>query len=134
MRTIIIVGCAAAIALFMAASPASAQGRKLSDAELDRVSGGSSTTQSPKAATSFSFQGQAGKTHTVKGTGMIVVDESKLPLVSSKLLLQDNAQQNLRSLVNIVAVNSKVQVLVNLNVNINSTVGTVHQGNAALGN
>jgi len=54
-------------------------------------------------------------------------------LLSSKLILQDNAQQNLRSLVNIVAVNSKVQVLVNLNININSTVGAVHQANVSLG-
>jgi hypothetical protein len=45
------------------------------------------------------------------------------------LSLNGNAQQNLSSLVNINAVNSQVNVLLNLNVNINSTVGTLTQAN-----
>jgi len=45
------------------------------------------------------------------------------------LTLNGNAQQNLSSLININAVNSKINVLLNLNVNINSTVGTIIQSN-----
>lgn len=45
------------------------------------------------------------------------------------LTLNGSAQQNLSSLININAVNSKVNVLLNLNVNINSTVGTIIQTN-----
>jgi hypothetical protein len=43
--------------------------------------------------------------------------------------LGGNAQQNLSSLININAVNSTINVLLNLNVNINSTVGTILQSN-----
>jgi hypothetical protein len=132
MRAMILV-CIAAILLLSAAKPAIAQGRKLSDADLDKVSAGGKPSENPGGAVQFSFEGRAGSSHTVQGTGSISVKEGALPLISSNLLLQDDAQQNLRSLVNIVAVNSKVQVLVNLNININSTVGAVHQANASLG-
>ena len=49
----------------------------------------------------------------------------------ANLNLQDHAQENLRSLVNINAVQSMVQVLLNLNVSINSSVGSISQGNIA---
>ena len=130
--------CIGAIALLGAASPAAGQAHKLTDTELDKVTAGSAANNS-SVPTTFSFEGQAGSSHTVKGTGMIAVKEDKLPLptpaptLTSNLLLRDNAQQNLRSLVNIVALNSKVQVLINLNVSINSTVGAVHQANSSLG-
>jgi hypothetical protein len=130
---VMIMGCIAAMLLLSAARPAVAQGRKLSDGDLDKVSAGSTGSQNSGGAMQFSFEGRAGSSHTVKGNGSISVKEGALPQISSNLLLQDNAQQNLRSLVNIVAVNSKVQVLVNLNISINSTVGAVHQANAALG-
>jgi len=45
------------------------------------------------------------------------------------LVLSDNAQQNLSSLININAVNSPVNVLLNLNINIDSTVGNLQQYN-----
>jgi hypothetical protein len=45
------------------------------------------------------------------------------------ITLNGNAQQNLSSLINLNAVNSKINVLLNLNVNINSTVGTIIQSN-----
>ena len=128
-----IFGCIVAIALMAMADPTPAQGRKLTDEQLDKVSAGSTVPQSSNVVTGFSFEGQAGESHTVKGNGTIMVTEGDLPKLSPTLLLQGNAQQNLRSLINIVAVNSRVQVLVNLNININSTVGTLHQANASLG-
>ena len=169
--------CLGALALLIAAAPAAAQGRKLSDAELDKVSAGSAgspSVQVPKAATelrfqgtegsaeaskrnglvlakegsaptaysnqiagkggtTFDFQGQAGSTHTVNGNGTISFNAGPIPGATSNLILQGEAQQNLRSLINIAAVNSKIDVLVNLNVNINSTVGAVGQANSLLG-
>lgn len=47
------------------------------------------------------------------------------------LSLSGSAQQNLSSVININAVNSTISVLLNLNVNLNSTVGTVMQSNLA---
>lgn len=172
----LIVCCLGAAALLIAAAPASAQGRKLSDAELDRVSAGSAggpSVQVPKTDTklpfqgeagntqavirngfrlakegstptssnlitgkggaTFNFQGQAGSTHMVDGNGTISFNAVPIPGATSNLILQGEAQQNLRSLINIAAVNSKIDVLVNLNVNINSTVGTVGQANSLLG-
>ena len=128
-----ILCCVAAMVLLITAGPAAAQGRKLTDEELDKVSAGGAPTQNSNGALNFNFQGQAGSSHTVTGTGTLSFNEGSLPGISSNLILQDNAQQNLRSLINIVAVNSKVQVLVNLNINIDSTVAAVHQANAALG-
>lgn len=48
---------------------------------------------------------------------------------SGTLSLQDGAQNNLRSLINVNAVNSPVNVLLNLNININSQVGVLEQLN-----
>jgi hypothetical protein len=45
------------------------------------------------------------------------------------LALSDNAQSGLQSLVNINAVNSAVNVLLNLNVSIDSSVGAINQMN-----
>lgn len=130
---VMIMGCMTAMLLLSAARPAVAQGRKLSDGELDKLSAGGTPSQNSGGAMQFSFEGRAGSSHMVRGTGSISVKEGALPLTSPNLLLQDDAQQNLRSLVNIVAVNSKVQVLINLNISINSTVGAVHQTNTSLG-
>jgi hypothetical protein len=175
----ILLSCIGALALALAvgASPAAAQGRKLSDAELDNVSAGnagsaltqirmgagtfsiqgkagstqavkrnglvfakegsnpaaSSNVIQKKGLTAFNFQGPAGSTHTVSGNGTISYNVGSTPTATTNLLLQGDAQQNLRSLVNIAAVNSKINVLVNLNVNINSTVGAVGQANSLLG-
>jgi hypothetical protein len=66
----------------------------------------------------------------VTGVGTLTV--LKGPIAGTNmgsLTLNGEAQQNLSSLVNINAVNSKINVLLNLNVNINSAVGTVVQSN-----
>jgi hypothetical protein len=48
---------------------------------------------------------------------------------NSRLQLLDNAQSNLKSLININAVNSPVNVLLNLNINVQSTIDRVIQLN-----
>lgn len=49
---------------------------------------------------------------------------------TSSLQLLDNAQSNLRSLININAVNSPINVLLNLNINVQSTIDRVIQLNS----
>ncbi len=88
--------------------PAIAAPREMSDAEMDAVHAGESpalAADEPVATTTIFDYSQ----HTVT--------------------LADQAQQNLTSLVNIVAVNSAVQVMLNINVAIDSNVGSVTQGN-----
>ena len=58
------------------------------------------------------------------------INQANLNLLS----LSDSAQQNLQALVSVNAVDSLVQVLVNMNVNINSTVDIIEQTNQALQN
>ena len=48
---------------------------------------------------------------------------------TASLQLMDNAQSNLRSLININAVDSPIQVLLNLNINVQSTIDRVIQLN-----
>lgn len=81
--------------------------REMDDREMDGVAGG--------ITGSFDITGNG---------NMVLTDESV-----QSISLSDQAQQNLSSLVNIISVNSTIQVMMNLNVNINSTVGTVNQGN-----
>ena len=52
----------------------------------------------------------------------------------TSVALSGQAQQNLSSVVNIISIESTVSVMLNLNVNINSTVGTVNQGNTGTQN
>jgi len=101
----------------------------MSDSTLDKV-----TAAGVSASTSngvIKFQGEAPtKNGMVSSAGTLAIQNGPLTGASiNSLTLNGNAQQNLSSLVNINAVNSKINVLLNLNVNVNSTVGTVLQSN-----
>ncbi len=104
---------------------------ELTDQELNAVTAGSSgsTTESMEALTRIPFRYASSK-GTVDGEVFI------LPVADIRnqgtLQLMDNAQSNLRSLINVNAVNSPVQILLNLNININSTIGNVNQLNHLL--
>jgi hypothetical protein len=128
MRAFTMALCAGLL-LLAAAMPAAAQKRKLDDKEMDQVSAGGISTQLQSGILNFQFQSPAGQNHAVEGSGTIQVLENKSEAATGALLLSDNAQQNLQSLVNITAVNSRIQVLLNLNVNIHSIVGTLRQTN-----
>lgn len=64
-----------------------------------------------------------------RGDGTITVTSQPLPDALPSILLQQGAQQDLHSLINIVAVNSQINVLLNLNISINSTIGNLTQLN-----
>jgi hypothetical protein len=108
-----------------------AQGKRqpLSDAALDRVTAGGITAGISNGIVNFSGSVQTAN-GLVSSAGTLALQSGPLTGNNmSTLSLNGNAQQNLSSLININAVNSKINVLLNLNVNINSSVGTITQAN-----
>ncbi|MBS1821834.1 MAG: hypothetical protein JST61_07650 [Acidobacteria bacterium] len=102
--------------------------RPLNDAALDRVTAGKVTAALSDGV--VKFQGQTPTANgLVTSSGTLAVENVPLANTMGTLTINGNAQQNLSSLININAVNSKINVLLNLNVNINSTVGTLTQSN-----
>lgn len=124
-RTLVVLG------LLVAAQAGVSQSKKkaLSDDMLDRV-----TAAGVSATVSQGVINFTGQVPTVNGlvtsTGTLAIQTAPFTGTTlSSLTLNGNAQQNLNSLININAVNSKINVLLNLNININSTVGTILQSN-----
>ena len=108
MKRFLVGTTAVALAMAWAAVPlAQAQPREMNDREMDAVSGGIT-----------------GSFDMTQSGNMLLTDNSV-----QSISLSDQAQQNLSSLVNILAINSTIQVMMNINVNINSSVGTLNQGN-----
>lgn len=102
---------------------------ELTDSQMDGLTAGASvTTQVADGVLNFQFQKENGRRH-IDGEGSIAMTEETLPGPASTIIVRDNAQGNLRALVNLNAINSDIDVLINLNVNVNSTVGTVRQIN-----
>jgi hypothetical protein len=102
--------------------------RPLSDAALDQVTAGTVTAGLSDGV--VKFQGQTPTANgLVSSSGSLAVQNVPLSSTTGTLSINGNAQQNLSSLVNINAVNSKINVLLNLNININSSVGTLTQAN-----
>ncbi len=130
------------------ASPAwSAGKRPLSDAELDQVTAGAGSAQANVAngVVNFQFQSDASSRQNVQAKGTLSVRRENEgerengininvgnlgTLNLSSLVLRDNAQSNLRALFNINAVNSRIQVLMNLTVIINSKIDRLEQRNS----
>jgi hypothetical protein len=126
MRRILVIAC---MALLSSVSIAQSRAKPMSDAALDKVTAGTVTAGVSDGV--VKFQGQTSTANgVVSSTGTLALQSG--PLIGDTigtLSLNGNAQQNLSSLININAVNSKINVLLNLNVNINSTVGTLTQAN-----
>lgn len=106
--------------------------REMADSELDGVAAGSFTADFFEGAMSFSF-GKLTSDFYVDGMGSLELRGRNFPTSYGSITMTDNAQQNLSSLVNITAVDSAIQVLLNLNLNVNSTVGTISQFNLSGG-
>ena len=126
-RTLVILG------LLLATQAGVSQGKKskpLSDVMLDRVTAaGVSATATDGVVT---FQGQVPtKNGLVTSTGSLAIQTTPLSSTTTTgtINISGSAQQNLSSLININAVNSEINVLLNLNININSTVGAILQTN-----
>lgn len=136
---VVIPSLVASILVLSLTGDAAAQARKLSDAELDTVTAGRAATPPPSVPVSapasppleFTFTAPAGATRAVEGSGTVQVVEHSGTTGRDTLVIRDQAQQNLQSFINVTAVNSQIQVLVNLNITINSTVGAVQQLNVS---
>jgi len=127
-RTLLVMG------LLLATQAGSAQSRRkpLDDATLDRVTAAGVTARVSLGGV-VNFSGAVPTANgLVTGIGSLVVQpvsNSTTNTTTGTVSLGGSAQQNLSSLININAANSTINVLLNLNVNINSTVGTILQSN-----
>ena len=119
---------AAVAALLAAAAPGAALAfEPLSDEQLGQITAGASESLLEEVVINASRVTASGR--QVKAEGTLAVQQVADAASSVNLLLRDSAQSNLRALVNLNAVNSVVNVLLNLNINIDSQVGTLQQLN-----
>ncbi len=104
---------------------------ELSDIKLNAITAGNASTEHPSelALTRIPFSYSNKKT-SVEGQVIVLPVESHYEI--SNFQISDNAQSNLRSLININAVNSPVQILLNLNINVNSNIEQIKQINSLL--
>ncbi len=122
------------LVLLLATQTGVSQSKKkpLDDSMLDRVTA-AGVTVSVSPAGVINFTGQVPTTNgLVTGKGSLVIQapgSSTSTTTTGSINLSGSAQQNLSSLININAVNSPINVLLNLNININSTIGTILQSN-----
>jgi hypothetical protein len=98
----------------------------LDDAELDAVTAGAADKASELLE--FNVKHETARGRRIEVDGAVDVERAR-SLQNAALLLQDSAQSNLQSLININAVQSAVNVLVNLNITIDSNVGEIRQLN-----
>jgi hypothetical protein len=96
----------------------------LDDAVLDQVTAG--TQSDPRELAEFEFRRTTASGRTVSGNGSLALAETSR---NYTMVLGDGAQQNLSSLVNINAIDAQITVLLNLTINVDSSVGTLHQNN-----
>jgi hypothetical protein len=117
-----------AVAAWMLAGVAAAH-EPLTDEQLDAITAGADDAVLEEITVHVARVTASGKRITADGT--LGVQQTPNGLDAADLLLRDSAQSNLRALVNMNAVNSVVNVLVNLNINIDSQVGDLRQINLA---
>lgn len=98
----------------------------LADEQLDLVTAGAAD-EAPELL-EFSIDHATASGRRIQVDGAIDVERAR-SLENASLLLQDSAQSNLQSLINVNAVQSAVNVLVNLNIVIDSHVGEIRQLN-----
>ena len=114
--------------LLSAAACAASAAEVLTDEQLDQVTAGT-------ASMSYDRERRFLELHktTALGTEIGVTGKVDSVAVSNAALqLSGSAQSDLHALINTNAVNSPVQVLMNLNININSSVNTLNQTNSGL--
>lgn len=110
----------------------------MSDSELETITGtGFSVAPTTTGGIDFTFDEKTKDGTPISGSGNLAIEQKETAHNSGEiestanLSLNDSAQENLRALVNVNSVESAIQVLLNLNVNINSVVGSLDQSNQA---
>jgi len=124
-----VVVCCSAVACLATSLALADEKKPMTDAELDAVTAGSASTNSKDELLTFEVSKRTRLGKTVTAEGDLQVVESLRGITIGNLVLSDQAQSNLQSIININAVNSSVNVLLNLNVSIDSAVGAVNQLN-----
>lgn len=113
-------------AVLLFAAPPLYAAEPLNDEQLDYITAGAADES--KELLEFNITHETASGRRVQVDGSIDVERLR-SMENASLLLQDSAQSNLKSLININAVQSAVNVLVNLNITIDSTVGEIRQLN-----
>ncbi|MGB5621133.1 MAG: hypothetical protein WBN65_01440 [Gammaproteobacteria bacterium] len=103
--------------------------RLMTEVELDQVTAGAASVTDLDDLMTFEAVRTTQRGKTVRVDGSLKLVESLPGITIGSLSLSDNAQSNLQSVININAVNSAVNVLLNLNVSIDSSVGAINQLN-----
>lgn len=107
--------------------------KELNDNELYNITAGNADVKEQMdkniSRIPFKYSGRKGSVD-----GEVIVLPTSTYNTASSLQLMDNAQSNLRSLINVNAVNSPVQIMLNLNINVNSSIGTINQLNNLIPN
>ncbi|MEM5789579.1 MAG: hypothetical protein AAGU11_19875, partial [Syntrophobacteraceae bacterium] len=101
---------------------------ELADHQLEQITAGVAVTSrvSGNKTVTFEFQKDLGKAGSVSGSGSSSTDVQAIPGATGSIsLVNSTATQN--GLVNVIAVNSIITALLNLNVNINSNIENVQQ-------
>lgn len=132
MKTLIVV-CFLCM-LLMGATDHAQGAQALNDEEMDQITAGALSVGMSDGKFSF-LLGDKGSGLSVEGSGTVAAVTAPLTpsTPASFIIIRDGAQSNLHSFSNVNAVNSKVQVMINLTVNVNSTVGAIHQTNTLSG-
>jgi hypothetical protein len=104
----------------------------LDDDQLDQVTAGTASAAYENGRLLFDAQRTTGSGRAIAATGDVNFNAGSATVNTGVLRLEDNAQGNLHALVNTNAVNSAVQVMINLNVNVDSHVGSLTQINGML--
>lgn len=122
--------------LFIVSAHCQAEIIPMTKEQLEAEAGkGFSVSTNPTGTIYFSMDEQTKSGTPISASGTLDVLQNTQDINHANLLsLSDSAQQNLQALVSVNAVDSLVQVLVNMNVNINSTVDIIEQTNQALQN
>lgn len=115
--------------LALAGDAAAGEPYKLSDAELDATTAGSAGSGEAQRLLTFDVARRTHSGRTVTADGSLELLEPLPGAIPRQMLVLDRSQNNLQSVININAVNSAVNVLLNLNVNIDSRVGNLRQTN-----
>lgn len=103
--------------------------RELTDLELDSVTAGNQSVNPLDDLVVFSASKTTAAGTRINVDGSFGLVDSLDSIVAGSLTLSDNAQRDLSSLININAVNSTINVLMNLNINIDSNIGQLNQYN-----
>ena len=107
-------------------------GELLSDEELGKITAGTASAAHDDGRLYFDLSKTTGRGTRIGALGDLNFNVDTASVNTGILRLEDNAQGNLRALVNTNAVNSPVQVLINLNISINSRIDVLNQINNAL--